>query len=170
MTKAMKWGLLAAIPGVCLVLIVVWGVQRHQERLERETYAPERLQQRLMDVQAGEGTLLAGDLDPDRLRAQEQDRIVQLLARDLSFTPHPDPDQALALLTPGAVSLVASEAGLLAALTRRLQALPQEPWQATVVDVGHWRLAVGESCLELRNLSATEADWRWTSITRCDAG
>lgn len=170
MTKPIKWWLLALMSGVFLVLIVLWGVQRHQDRLERERHAPERLQQRLMNVQAGEGILQPDDLDAEPLRSQEQARIVQLLARDLSLTPHPDPDQALALLTPGAVSLVVSEAGLVAALTRQLQALPQAPWQTTVVDAGHWRIAVGERCLVLRNLSATEPHWRWSSINRCDAG
>lgn len=170
MTKPIKWGLLAAISGLCLVLIVVWGIQRYQDRLERETHAPERLLQRLMAVQAGEGSLQPDDIDADQLRAQEHERILQLLARDLSLTPHPDPDQALALLAPGAVSLVADEAGLIAALTRRLQALPQTPWQTTVVDVDYWRVAVGESCLVLRNLRADEVDWRWTSVNRCDAG
>lgn len=169
MTRPIKWGLLAAIPGLCLVLIVVWGVQRYQDRLERETHAPERLLQRLMAVQAGEGTLQPDDLDVDQLRAQENERIMQLLARDLSLTPHPDPDQALSLLAPGAVSLVADEAGLIAALTRRLQALTRAAWQTTVVDAGHWQVAVGETCLALHNRSTTEAEWRWTSISRCDA-
>lgn len=169
MTKPIKWGLIAAISGFCLVLIVVWGVQRYQDRLERENHAPERLLQRLMAVHAGEGTLQPDDLDVDQLRAQEHERILQLLARDLSLTPHPDSDQALALLAPGAVFLVASEAGLIAALTRRLQGLTQAAWQTTVVDAGYWLVAVGETCLALHNRSATEAEWRWTSITRCDA-
>ena len=62
MTKPIKWGLMAAVSGVLLVLLVVWSVQRYQDRLERETHAPERLQQRLMAVQAGDGTLQAEDL------------------------------------------------------------------------------------------------------------
>ncbi|MEX2320525.1 MAG: hypothetical protein WD668_04160, partial [Saccharospirillum sp.] len=90
------------------------------------------------------------------------------LARDLSLTPHPDPDQAVALLTPGAVSLVATEEGLLAALTRRLVALPQEDWQRTIIAADHWQVAVGDSCLTLRNGDTSDVDWRWTSISRCE--
>lgn len=168
MTKPIKWGLIAAVAGTLLVLSIVWGVQRYQERLEREIHAPERLQQALMAVQAGEGSLQADDLGAATLREQEQSRIRQLLARDLSSTPHPDPDQAVALLTPGAVSLVATEEGLLAALTRRLVALPQEDWQRTIIAADHWEVAVGDACLTLRSGGTTDVDWRWTSISRCE--
>lgn len=168
MTKPIKWGLTAAVSGVLLLLLVVWSVQRYQDRLERETHAPERLQQRLMSVQAGDGTLQAEDLELAGLRAQEEARIRQLLAQDLSQTPHPEPDQAVALLTPGAVSLVATTEGLLAALTRRLLALPQTDWQKTVVAADHWELLVGETCLTLRDRGTDEAYWRWTSISRCE--
>lgn len=169
MTKPIKWGLAAAAVAVLFLLLVVWGVQRYQDRLERETHAPERLQQRLMAVQVGEGMLVAEDLEETELREQEHARIRQLLARDLSRTPHPNPDQALALLTPGAVSLVASQEGLLAALTRRLVALPKTDWQRTVVAADHWELAVGDTCLTVRNRDSTGVDWRWTSISRCSA-
>ncbi len=163
----MKRGLAAAAVAVLFLLLVVWGVQRYQDRLERETLAPERLQQRLMAVHVGEGTLVADDLEEAELREQEHARIRQLLARDLAQTPHPDPDQALALLAPGAVSLVASQEGLLAALTRRLVALPQADWQRTIVAADHWELSVGDTCLTLRNRDATGVDWRWISISRC---
>ena len=102
MTKPIKWGLMATVAGVLLLMLVVWGVQRYQDRLERETHAPERLQQRLMAVQAGDASLQAEDLEEAGLRAQEEARIRRLLAQDLSQTPHPEPDQAVALLTPGA--------------------------------------------------------------------
>ncbi len=170
MTKPIKWGLTAAVTGAVLLLLVLWSVQRYQDRLERETHAPERLQQRLMAVQAGDGTLQAEDLDEAGLRAQEEARIRQLLAQDLSQTPHPEPDQAVALLTPGAVSLVATQDGLLAALTRRLLALPQDDWVRTIVAADHWELAVGDTCLTLRDLGTEDADWRWTSISRCETG
>lgn len=159
---------MAAATVAFLVLAIVWGVQRYQDRLERETHAPERLQQRLMTVQSGAGILRADDLEDSGLRGQEQARIRQLLAMDLSQTPHPEPDQAVALLTPGAVSLVATQAGLLAALTRRLEALPQEDWDRTIIAADHWELSVGDTCLTLRDRGSEAAYWRWTSISRCD--
>lgn len=170
MTKPIKWGLTAAVTGVVLLLLVVWGVQRYQDRLERETHVPERLQQRLMAVQAGDGALQAADLEEVSLRAQEESRIRQLLAQDLSQTPHPEPDQAVALLTPGAVSLVATPEGLMAALTRRLRAMPQDDWVRTIAAADHWELAVGDTCLTLRDFGTDGADWRWTSISRCETG
>lgn len=167
MTKPIKWGLVASVAAIVLMLLAAWGVQRYQDRLERQTYAPERLQQRLMSVQAGQATLRADDLEQAGLRAQEQGRIVMLLSQDLSRTSHPDKARAVALLTPGATALVNTEQGLLAALTRRLGALPRTDWQRTLVAAGHWELMVGDTCLTLRDLGADEVDWRLTSLGRC---
>ncbi len=161
---------MAAASGLVLMLLAVWGVKGYQDRLERETHAPERLLQRLMAVAAGEDDLQAGDLEETGLRSQEHARILQLLERDLLLTSHPEPGQAVALLTPGAVSMVDSTPGLLSALARRLQALPEEQWQRTVVASDHWEISVGDICLTLRNRDATGAYWRWTSITHCETG
>lgn len=169
MIKPIRWGLAAVVVAVLFLLLVAWGVEGYQDRLERQTYAPERLQQRLMAVQAGKSELQAEDIEEAGLREQEHARIKQLLAQDLAQTRHPDPDQAVALLTPGAFSLVASPEGLLAALTRRLVALPKEGWQHTIVAADHWELSAGDTCLTLRNRDSIGVDWRWTSISRCAA-
>ena len=168
MTRTLKWGLIAAVVGVIAVLIVVVSVDRYQGRVERETHAPERLEQRLGRVQAGQESLQLADLDLYSLRRQEQARIVRLLTQDLAQANPSDPGMALALLTPAAVAPVASEEGLVTALTRRLRALPKNDWQRQVVAPDHWQLVAGDDCLVLRNLSESAVQWRWTSISRCD--
>jgi hypothetical protein len=165
----LRWGLSAVALASLVVVIAVLVIQRNQHRQERELIAPEQLQQRLSAVQAADVGLLATDLDMDRLRQQEEERIRQMLARDLAQTNHPDPASAVALLMPAALSLVSTQEGLLADLERRLRSLPEEEWQRTVLSTDHWKLSVEDICLELRNLSETDSNWRWISISQCDA-
>lgn len=159
-----RWGMSAV--GLLIAMAGFWGVKGHIAEQQREVLAPQRLLKHLEGVHQGRNDLDARLLFQAAFVEREEAAVRSGLIRDLRQSGHPDPADATDRLLPMATRYLRAEDDLVAVLTRRLQALPDD-W-TTVKKPGLWQVHAGDSCMTLAfKREEPQVLWQWESFQGC---
>lgn len=154
--------------GLVLALMLALSVFLYQRYQQRHVQAPQQLLAHLGAVALGEVTLDPAYLLVESLAQQQRLWLSEQLHADLAGSGHPDPQAAVQALLPRAGARLDDASGLAAALTPRLQALPEPPWALLMADAQQWQIQAGDHCLNIGfQGNAAAALWQWRDFSLC---